>query len=200
MNGSTVSRALQLVSPHCDIEDRLPAVPPSAAIRGLFIHNVEKHLRRVGQFEAYREYFPSDDYHALPLYPLSDYMVRLAVAGALVASPAELHAGMREITRSYARRVAESLLGKTLIRLLANEPGRLTEQGLAARRQTHHYGRWTLLRHGPRELEVIYEDEYCWILSAVAGAAEGTYEGLPMRVEHEHRLCSRFVGSTIHRW
>ena len=193
-------RAIELVRPYLDIEERLPSVPPSAAIRGLFIHNVENHLKRIGLFAHYQGYFPGDRYAALPYYPLSEYMVRLALAGALIATPAEVHSGMREITRTYARRFADSLLGRTLIRLLANEPGRLTEQGLAARRQTHRYGRWTLLRHGPRELEVVYEDEYCWIESAVAGAAEGTYEGLPMYVQHEHRIRSRFSGSTIHRW
>lgn len=197
MNGPP--SALELVAPHCDLVDRLQAVPPAAAVRGIFHHNVEGYLRKVGRLDAFRSYFPNS-VSALPFYPLSDYMLRLATAGALVASPARLHDGMREICRDHAASFARSLLGRTLIRLLSNDPARLTEQGLAARRQTHRYGRWSLIRHGPRQLEVVYEDEYVWIESAVAGAAEGTYVGCPFAVHQEHRIRSRFSGSTIHSW
>lgn len=195
-----VSRALELIAPHCDIVDRLRCVPPAAAIRGVFFQNIERYLRQVELLGEFRRYFPDDRISALPYYPLSDYLVRVATAGALVSSPATLHEGMRRMCRCHATSFADSLLGKTLIRLLSSDPARLTEQGLAARRQTHRYGRWTLVRHGPRALEVVYEDEYIWIESAVAGAAEGTYVACSSPVHQEHILRSRFSGSTIHSW
>jgi hypothetical protein len=107
---------------------------------------------------------------------------------------------MREIARGNAASFVQSLLGRTLIRLLSNDPAKLTEQGLAARRQTHRYGRWSLIRHAPRVLEVVYEDEFLWIESVVVGSAEGTYVGCAFPVHQEHTLRSRFSGSTIHSW
>lgn len=193
------ARALEFVAPHCDIVERMRAVPPAAAIRGIFYQNIDGYLRKAGLHEAYRSYFP-ESASALPYYPLNDYMLRMATAGALVTSPERLHEGMRAISRGSAANFAQSLLGKTLIRLLSNDPAKLTEQGLAARRQTHRYGRWSIVRHSPRCLEVVYEDEFMWIESVVVGAAEGTYVGCPFPVHQKHTLRSRFSGSTIHSW
>ncbi|MDB4984864.1 MAG: hypothetical protein JWN04_42 [Myxococcaceae bacterium] len=192
--------ALELVAPHCDIVDRLRHVPPSAGVRGLFFNNLKTQIELAGRLGAYEAYFPDDRHSAMPYYPLADFMLRLACAGALVTTPAEVHEGMRVIARGNVHAFSQTLLGRTLLRLLAREPRRLTEQGLAARRQTHRYGRWTMLEHGPSELELIYEDEYQWIESAVSGAAEGTYAACVPSVNVETRLSSRFSGSTLLRW
>jgi uncharacterized protein (TIGR02265 family) len=197
MNGT--SRALELVADHCDLVDRLRALPPSAAVHGLYHQHVEKTLYQCGRLEVYRAYFPSP-VSALRHFALGDYLLRLATAGALVAGPEKLHEGMREITRGHAAAFAQSLLGRALFRLLANDPRKLIEQGVAARRLTHRYGRWSLIQHGPRTVEVVYEDEFAWIDSAVAGAAEGTFAGLDFPVHQRHTQRSRFSGSTIHSW
>jgi uncharacterized protein (TIGR02265 family) len=192
--------ALELVAPHCDIVDRLRHVPPSAAIRGLFFKNITYQLEQAGALPAFRAYFPDDQHGALPFYPLSDFLLRLACAGALLRTPAALHDGMRVLCRGHKVAFTSSLLGRALLRLLSREPRRLTEQGLAARRQTYRYGRWSLVQHEPTVLEVVYEDEYQWIESAVMGSAEGTYESCLPAVQIETRLHSRFSGSTFLRW
>lgn len=194
------AHAIELVAPHCDLVDRLRHVPPSAAIRGIFFNNVKTQIARAGRLSAYEAYFAEERHAAMPYYPLTDFLVRIACAGALVTTPSELHAGMRAIARSHAQAFVQSLLGRALVRLLAKDPRKLTEQGLAARRQTYRYGRWTLLQHGPSTLEVVYEDEYQWIESAVHGAAEGTYEPCVPNVNIETTLSSRFGGSTFLRW
>lgn len=194
------AQALELVAPHCDIVDRLRHVPPAATMRGVFFHNVEGQLERMGRLPAYRAYFPDDRFFSLPFYPLSDFLVRLACAGAIVASPARLHDGMRAITRGHATTFVQSLLGRALVRLLSRDPVRLTEQGIAARRQTYGYGRWTIERLTPRSLRVVYEDEFQWIESAVAGAAEGTYVACVPEVQLETVLSGRFTGHTTMRW
>ena len=108
---------------------------------------------------------------------------------------------MFELSRVNATTVADSLLGRVLIRLLARDPLRLAEQSVAARRQMSSYGRWSLVRHGPREIEIVYEDEYTWIESAIAGAAAGTFATLgAFDVKLETKLVDRFRGSTFFRW
>jgi uncharacterized protein (TIGR02265 family) len=194
------SSALELVAPHCDIVERLELVPPSACVRGVYFRNVEAHLERAGRLGVYREIFGAERHSALPYYPLSDYLLRIAVAGALVESPERLHQGMFAIARGNAVAFAQSLLGRALFRLLARDPVRLSEQGLAARRQSNTYGHWAMQRHGPNEIEMLYTDEYQWIDSIIAGAAQGTFDACGVNPTLETRMKSRFNGSTLIRW
>jgi len=192
--------ALELVGPHCDIEDRLQRVPPAARVRGLYFKSLEASMKHAGQLERYRGLFPDDRWSSMGLYPLAFWMLRLACAGALAASPERVHQGMHELLRSNATTFASSLLGRTMLRLLARDPVRLAEQGLAARRLTHLYGHWEILRHGPRCIEMIYREEYVWIESAVAGSALGAFEACGLEPSLETRLKDRFNGSTLIRW
>lgn len=191
---------LDLVAPHCDLVDRLDAVPPSAQVRGVFFRNIERELERRDRLDAYYELFPSQRRWSISYYSLSEYLVRLACAGALVTSPERLHEGIFELARTNSTCFAKSVLGKALIRLLARDPVRLCEQGLAARRQTATYGHWELVRRGVSEVEMIYRNEYVWIESFVAGGAQGTFESCGITPILETALIDRFNGSTLVRW
>jgi uncharacterized protein (TIGR02265 family) len=193
-------RAIALVAPHCDIAERLPLIPPSASVRGLYFKNVEAQVEKKGRLGAYKEYFPTDRFSSLTFYPVSEFLVRLACAGAIVASPARVHDGMFLITKGNAEAFVQSLLGRLMLRMLARDPVRLIEQGAAARRQSVSYGHWETRRLGDRAVEVVYTDEYWWIESAIAGAAQGTFEASGVTAEVETKMIDRFNGSTIVRW
>ncbi len=157
-------------------------------------------LRQMNRLEAYEAYFPGESWSSLTLYPLGDYLLRLAVAGAVVRSAEELHEGVRQITRANASAFATSLLGRVLVRILARDPVRLTEQGLAARRQSTTYGEWELIRRGPREIAMVYRAEYMWIESAIAGAALGSFESCQVTPRVETQLKDKYNGLTLVRW
>lgn len=193
-------RALDLVAPHCDVVERLELVPPTARVRGVLFNSIERQVEELGRTAHYREYFARDRYSSVPFYPLRDYLLRLAVAGAVVAGPERLHDGIYAVSRGNARTFADSLLGRAIIRILARDPVRLTEQGLAAQRQMSSYSHWAIVRHGERELEMRYRDEYTWIESAMAGSAAGTFEACGAAPRIETRLTDRFNGSTFVRW
>jgi uncharacterized protein (TIGR02265 family) len=118
----------------------------------------------------------------------------------VVRTPAELHEGIHEITRQNASAFATSLLGRVLTRILDRDPVRLTEQGLAARRQSTSYGEWQLARRGTNEIEMIYHGEYMWIESAIAGAATGTFESLQIQPRLSTTLTDKYNGSTVVSW
>lgn len=200
MSGTPHKLALDLVSPCCDIAERLRDVPPSARVRGLYFRSVINVLKELNHLEEYERYFPNEKWSSLALYPLGDYLLRLAVAGAVVSSPETLHQGVQQITRCNAAAFANSLLGRVLVRILARDPVRLTEQGLAARRQSTTYGEWELVRKGPREIEMIYHAEYMWIESAIAGAAIGSFESCETSPRIETLLRDKYNGSTLVRW
>lgn len=195
-----VERAIQVVAPYCDLASRLEVVPPSAQVRGLYLRSFETVLSRAGRAQLYREYFGGERWSPIRMYPLRDYMVRLALAGASLRSPERVHEGMHDIWRTNATTFAASLLGRTMLRLLSHDPVRLTEQGLAARRQTFQYGHWEIVRHGPRAVEMVYREEYLWIESAIAGGAVGAFEACGIEANLETKLLNRFDGSTLITW
>jgi len=193
-------RALEWIGAHCDIDQRLKDVPPSARIRGLYFTNALGVLRQAGRLPAYLEFFPEERWSKLRWYPVGDYLLRLAVAGAALAGPEQLHAGMRRISRQNVTEFTASLLGRMLLRMLSKDPVRLTEQGIASRRQSMNYGNWSIARRDERSLEVVYRSEYIWIESAIAGAAEGTFELCGVPASLETALDDRYDGSTVVRW
>lgn len=195
-----LSPAIEMLAPHCDLAERLSAVPPAAKVRGIYFKSFETLLAKRDRLHIYQRYVPPSQWVSIRPYPLRDYLIRLALAGAALESPERVHDGMFEVWKSHATTFASSLLGRTMLRLLSHDPVRLTEQGLAARRQTFLYGHWSTQRHGPRKIEMVYEEEYVWIESAIAGGAAGTFEACGVEVTLETRLKDRFNGSTLISW
>lgn len=193
-------RALEFVSSYCDLSERLEQVPPSARVRGLYLRSLETFLHREGKLSLYAEFFGQERWSPIRMYPLRDYLMRLAVAGAALHSPERVHDGMRDVCRTNVSTFADSLLGRTLLRRLSHDPVRLIEQSLAARRQTFQYGHWEIVRHQPRSIELVYREEYVWIESAIAGSAIGAFESCGIEANFVTKLINRFDGSTLISW
>lgn len=193
-----IRETLAWIAPHCDLEERLPRIPPSALVRGIWGRILSRQLQERGLLQRYRELLPMPEPGALSFYPAGDLCVQAAVAGALVSGPDELHQGMFEITRDNSRRFAASLLGRTLLRLLAKDPRRLAQQAIASRRQTCNYGSWELLEASEREVRIYLREEYVWIESYLLGAAVGTFEALG-EVEAHTELEDPFHGVHVIR-
>ena len=102
--------------------------------------------------------------------------------------------------RKHAIEFTHSLIGRALLRLLARDPIRVSEQALAVQRQTKNYSQWELVRRGRNEIEMIYKKEYIWIESAIAGGAQGALEACDVVPIIETHLYDRFSGSTLIRW
>lgn len=184
---------------HCDLEERVGLVPPSAKVRGLYFNNILQVLTAAGRHDEFLRIFPQK-FSSIGWYPMAEYLTRLAVGGAILESPLEVHHGMSEIGRRNAIAFSESLLGKTMLRLLSKDPQKLLKQGAAARRQSWSSGRWDVHFPGPREAIVAMYDEYVWIDSNLRGAAVGTFESIGLVVEIEVELVSRFEGRHILSW
>jgi len=194
-----LDRALDLVGAHCDLEKRLADIPPSARIRGIWVRTFESEVEKAGTLDRYLAIF-GDRASALGWLPCSEAVARTAVCGALYASPREVHLGMRRMARAQAMRFSESLLGRSLIRLLSPDPVRVLQQGAAARRQTCNYGQWDYDFSQPRRAIVHHKDEYGWLESQVLGSAEGTLEAIRVRASVELTLTDPYNGVVDIRW
>ncbi len=190
---------LREVFAHCDLEDRLAVLPPSARMRGLFFRNIESVVAQSGDIERYRRAFP-ERRSSMLWYPAADYLARMAGGGALISGAAQVHQGMSLIGRRNAVAFSESLLGRTMIRLLSRDPKKLLRQGVAAHRQGSTHGDWSLEITGDRSAVMNMREEYVYIESHFVGAAEGTFEAIGLSVNVEVQLDDRFNGRHILRW
>jgi len=193
-------RALDLVGQYCDLEQRLKDIPPAAQARGIWVRTFENTLAR--QPRAMERYLAIFGTPASPLgwHALGEVVARLAVAGALYTSPREVKQGLRAIGRAQSVQFAESLLGRTLIRLLSTDPVRVLQQGAAARRQTCNYGSWEHDFSTPGRAIVTHHDEYGWLDSQVLGSAEGTFEAIRVQARFTQRLDDPYNGVTEITW
>jgi uncharacterized protein (TIGR02265 family) len=192
-------RALDLVGAHCDLEQRLRDIPPVARARGVWVRPFEGALARRGGMEKYLEIFGSPA-AALSWHACGEVAARFAVAGALYTSPRELHVGMRELGRAQAKHFADSLLGRTLLRLLSPDPVRVLQQGAAARRQGCNYGSWQHDFSTPGKAIVTHENEYLWLDSQVIGSAEGTFEAIRVPATFDLRMRDAYNGVIEITW
>lgn len=183
----------------CDLTERLPLLPPSVKSRGVYMLGIDRALAKAGSFDKFEALFPQRP-SAIPWYPMSEFLVRVTVAGALLAGPERVHQGMFEIGRGNAVIFAESLLGRALIRLLDRDPKRLLKQGIAGRRQGNTHGHWELEYPSEREAVVTMTEEYCYIESYLLGAAQGTFDAIGMPVRAQAVLQDRFNGKHVLRW
>ena len=191
--------AIEEVSRHCDLTDRLALLPPSARVRGLYFRSIEAVLTRAGRVEPYQKLFP-ERFAAVLWHPAGDFLVRLAVGGALLTEPSRVHEGMFEIGRRNAVAFAESLLGRTLLRLLSRDPKKLLQQAVAGHRQSYSHGRWALSFPEERTAVMQMIGEYLYIESYLLGAAQGTFDAVNVPVRTEVVLEDRFSGRHILKW
>jgi uncharacterized protein (TIGR02265 family) len=199
MHAAQRTEAIADVSRHCDLGERLPMVPPSAKVRGIYFRSIVQVLTKAGRAERFDALFP-ERFAAVLWHPAVEFLPRLVVAGALLAGPERIHEGMFEIGRGNALAFAESLIGRMLLRILDRDPRRLLRQAIAGRRQSYSFGHWELDLPGEREAVVTMGEEYLYIESYLMGAAQGTFDavGIPVRIEVV--LEDRFNGRHILRW
>jgi len=194
-----VDDKIQALVRYSDLPERLKSVPASARYRGLYFRNTITVLRNAGKLAEYQGFYP-ESYSAVRWYPSSDFLERLAVAGAILRGPENVYEGMREIGYSNALAFAQSLLGRTMLRLLSGDPVKLLKQACAARRQSCNYGRWEVAFPEPRTAVMEMYEEYIWLESNLRGAAEGTLASIGLNAKVECEIDSMFQGRHIIRW
>jgi len=193
-------RIVELLAPHCDIVTRLRAVPAAARVRGLYFRALTDEMSRRGLRAAFEEVIHDSDRSAFTLYPLSDYLVWLAFAGSLAGSPADVHQGMRDLHRGHSLYFGQSLLGRSLLRLISRDPIRQLHQAVQSKRAVTNYGRWSVVDEGPGRATVRLQDEYVWIESALLGGALGGLEACGIRPTAEVKLTDPYNGDLVFRW
>lgn len=191
--------ALAEVSKYCDLQERLAIAPASACWRGMFFDSITRALEREGKLDQYREIMPGT-HSPVRHYPVTDLLERVAVGGAILRSPEQVHEGMFDIGRINALAFADSLLGRAMLRLLSRDPIKLLKQAIAGRRQGANYGVWRLELTSPNTATMHFEREYCWIESYMLGAGVGTFESVGVKGHFDVELDGPYDGRHLISW
>ncbi len=191
--------ALAEIAKHCDVQDRLLVLPPSALCRGLYFRSIENVLAEAGRADAYRALFP-ERFSALGWYSMHDFIERLVIGAGFLLGPERVHEGMFEIGRRNARAFSEGVLGRLMLRLLSKEPRKVLKQAIAGRRQSAKPARWELSFPEERSAVMSMVEEYLYLDHYLLGAARGTFEMIDVPVRIECVLEDRFSGKHVFRW
>jgi uncharacterized protein (TIGR02265 family) len=195
----TRQEAVEAVSAHCDLRQRLATVPPSAKMRGAFFRSIERVLASAGHGERFEALFP-DRPSSVLWYPMSEFLQQLTVGASMLSGAENVHHGMSEIGRRNAVEVSSTLFGRALLRLLSRDPRKLLMQGAAVRRQCNNVGSWELSFPEPRKAVVIAKEEYLYFESYLLGAAYGTFETLALPVHIECVMNDPYSGRHVLTW
>lgn len=191
---------MELLAPHCDIATRLNAVPSSARVRGIYFRSALEEVTRRGLRSAFETVIHETERSAFMLYPLTDFLLWIAWAGSLIASPPAVQVGMRELFRGNAVYFGQSLLGRSLLRLISRDPVKQMHQAVQSKRAVSNYGRWFIVDESARHIVIRHEAEYVWIESALLGGALGGFESCGISPSVDVKLTDPYNGDLIFRW
>jgi uncharacterized protein (TIGR02265 family) len=194
---------VELVRDVCDLAARLPLVPASAQGRGLYFQSIEDEMMRAGQFAEFAALLELPDGHrtkTLQWYPIREYMRWICAAAYLLKGASSFDQGLFDLGYAYSNAFMNTILGRSMLRVLSRDPVRLMQQGVSGRKHSATYGKWTCHQYGEREMGMRYEGEYVWIESVVAGAAKGSLDACGVKAEIVTHLTGRFAGETKVRW
>jgi uncharacterized protein (TIGR02265 family) len=192
---------LQVSSPDAfrvDLERRLPEVPSTALVRGLFFNMIEDHLRRAGHGERVRSIVgPHRRIYAL--HPVRELLDAFALAGPLVV-PGNPEEGIRQIWAGGSRYFASSWLGRAFQSLIRPDPASALAWLEGAHGHFCNYGRWRLERVDRQHVVLHMFDEYIWIASAHRGGCEGLLAACGVDGQVEPVIESPFSGWLDIQW
>src|SRR5580698_1127584 len=52
------SETIRALCRHCDVEERLPLIPPSAKVRGIYFGGIDRTLAKAGCLDRFKALFP----------------------------------------------------------------------------------------------------------------------------------------------
>ncbi len=187
---------------HCDIAERLESVKAEQAVRGVWFSMLRDEVARRGggRGEQFDREFGPHDFVTFKMYPVAEYLKRLVVAGALVASPEKVHEGMLDLHRTSVRYFAQSLLGRAIVSLVRPTPLGLYRQISRGRMHIATYGKWIIEPAGDRELKIRIVDEPVYIESAQLGGVLSTLDVCGVEGSATVEMHDRFEGTATVRW
>lgn len=188
---------------HCDIHERLLSIRPDQRARGVWFKMLRDEVSRRGAVFLHKYDVECGRHEAVTfkMYPLEDYLRRLVIAGALIASPPCVHDGVRDLHRESVRYFTKSILGRLIISIVRPSPHDLLKQIERSRPHVASYGTFRYERRGPRAAAMHLHDEPVYIESAQLGSMLSTLDACGVVESHTSvTVHSRSSGTIYAEW
>ena len=161
---------------HSDLEWRLSQIPATAMCRGAFFNMLDERAALLSRDTqaAYRAFFRVTRFVPFRMYPVSDYLTRMAILCQVHWGAGQVYEGMRTIQASAFDAWARTLLGRAALAVI--DPSldgvlRMIERAYASRTLNNHAD-FRVIRVSEREVVTRFENEYLPIEHAMVGALE----------------------------
>jgi uncharacterized protein (TIGR02265 family) len=182
---------------HIDVVDRLTRIRRDQLARGVWFRMLREEVARRGHVRAYDAEGGPHEATTFKMYPLDDYLRRLVIAGALIASPEKVHDGMRDLHRESVRYFTKSILGRLIISVMRPTPHDLLQQIERSRPHVANYGTFRYERRGPRAAAMHLSDEPVYIESAQLGSMLSTLDACGITDARTEITLHSFSSGTI---
>jgi uncharacterized protein (TIGR02265 family) len=161
---------------HSDLEWRLAQIPTTAMCRGAFFNMLDDRagsLSPTTQAE-YRHFFRVTRFVPFRMYPVSDYLTRMAIVCQVHWGAEEVYEAMRTIQASAFDAWARTLLGRAALAVI--DPSlegvlRMIERAYASRTLNTHAD-FNVISATNEEVVTRFKNEYLPIEHAMVGALE----------------------------
>lgn len=196
-----MSAAIDLVAVRdvLELDRRLRETPSTARSRGVFFNQLREDLRRRGLLgvRELRKLF-EEPRKSWELYPTRELIEAYGIAGSLL-DPDPLQ-GIRQLFTTAPRYFSSTWYGRTFVRVLKPNPGKLLDYIERSREHVANYGRWRVEHRSPTHAIVHMIDEYFWIEAAQLGGCEGALLACGVTGSVEAHLDSAYTGRLDVRW
>jgi len=198
---SHLSIDLEAARDQLRLDERLAKIPSTAAVRGVWFSMMPQHMKRIGRGAeaAYRASGCVKPRTLYKLYAVGEFLEELLV-GSAITRPDDAAEGMREIWRHNIDAFTNSLLGRSVARLVRPSPTTALRWVERSRHLSCNYGDWWVEAITPQYSVMHLHEEYIWIESAHLGGAEGMLDAIGVKASVEAELLSDFDGRLHIRW
>lgn len=186
-----------------DLEWRLAQIPDEAMCRGAFFNMLDMRagsLSLATQHE-YRRFFRIHRYIPFRMYPVRDYLTRMAVLAQIHWGAENIYSGIRTIQSGAFEAWTSTLVGRAALAI--TEPNFVSMVRFCERCLTTtaviNYGTFRVLSVEPGYLVTKFTNEYVYIEHAMVGALEGLSKLASTRATFETDLSDPFNGEVIIR-
>lgn len=169
--------SLEEVFAHTDFEWRLAQIPDDALCRGAFINMLDEHAGALSPETRaeYRRFFRIYRFVPFRMYPVRDYLTRLAILAQVHWGGDGIYAGIRSLQSQAFDAWASTLLGRAALAMI--EPTltgtlRMIERAYASK-TLNSYASFELRSVSADEIVTYFRNEYIPIEHAMVGALEG---------------------------
>lgn len=174
------STIFEQASNFCDVKERMRGAPLHHRVRAHFFANLRCIVAAMkpNLVEAYdRE--AGETVRGFGMHPVRDYVRRLAIAGAIVAGPEHVIAGIEEVHRRTMYRFMGSSILRGVVSIAKLTPILWCESQRTDRFRhiAVNYGACSYDRLGQRSIAVHFDDEHVWPDHAMVGMCRGLLDG-----------------------